>query len=231
MNYITKSAAFFACFAASGIDASATNENCAILDELVMEGRAIQLPSDVAQHVKILQNHGDRYARAIDLIIEEHAKPDWAFSVECTAAVEGRIEPTRAVPAGSWFAQFSGAPQPASASEADDRLAHLFDAERIRNADPALLGLWYAYVISDPMTSDALLLASTAGIDAVLEGLLDTHTVHQFVATLEPDSAQPLFAILFHPAFLETLVEDTDARQANWSSMVDTLEGLYPLEP
>lgn len=228
MNTITKSAVCVACMAASAVEASATNEHCAIFDEIVVEGNAKRLPADVARQVTILQSHGDRYSQVIDLILEEYAKPDWAFTVECTAAAVAPSDPTRSVPAGSWFAQFYGVSKPASSGEADDRLALLFDRDRLRNADPALLGQWYTSVISDPMTSDVMHLADVDGIAAVLEGLLESKTVGQFVANLEPDTAQPFFAILFHPALLGVLVEDTDARRANWSSMVDTLEGLYP---
>lgn len=228
MNSITKSAVFAACMVASVNGASATNEHCEILDEILVEGNAIRLPADVALQVMILQSHGDRYAQVIDLIIEENAKPEWAFTFECTADIDAPSGTTIAVLSEPWFVQFAGAHLPPSSRKADERLTFLFDADRIRSADPASLEWWYTSVIADPMTSEVMHLAGMEGIDAVLEGLLDTDTLSQFVATLEPHTAQPFFAILFHPEFLKALIEQGDARRNTWSLMVDTLEGLYP---
>lgn len=88
MNSITKTAALAACFAVIAVDATATTESCPILDEVVVDGNAIQLPADAARQVTMMQEHDDRYARVIDMIIEENAKPDWTFSGECTAAAD-----------------------------------------------------------------------------------------------------------------------------------------------
>lgn len=228
MKSIIKSSFFAACVAASAVEASATEERCPILDEIVVEGTALLLPADVAQQLTALQSHGDRYARVIDLIIAENAKPDWAFTIECIAAVDATSTLRSSMLAMPSSAQFAHSPLPASSKEADDQLALLFDADRIQRASPESLRRWYSSVILDPMTSDTMHLASAAGIDAVMEGLLDTDKVRRFSSTLEPGTAQPFFAVLFHPAFLGVLVEEVDARRTSWSLLVDTLEGLYP---
>lgn len=96
MHNITKTAALAACFAVIAVDAIATTESCPILDEVVVDGNMIQLPADAARQITMMQEHGDRYAGVIDLIIKQNAKPDWTFTGECKAAADASTDQTRA---------------------------------------------------------------------------------------------------------------------------------------
>jgi hypothetical protein len=231
MNTITRVAVLVASFAVSAAEAETSADPCPLL-EVVVDGSAVQLPADVAEHLTMLLGHGERYARAVDLIIEENAKPHWTHTIECTAAAVTTVVPAaRRSDATPWFVGREAALEPATSDAADDRLALLFDVNELRDIQPALLRRWYASVIADPMTVATMDHASEVGIEAILEGLIQSGAADRIVVTLDTDSARPLFAVLFHPVFLEALVEDTDARRAAWSNTVDALEELYQGEP
>jgi hypothetical protein len=232
MNTITRVAVLVASFAVSAAEAETSADPCPLLDEVVVDGSAVQLPSDVAEHVTMLLGHGERFARAVDLIIEENAKPHWAHMIECTAAaVTTAVPAVRRSDATPWFIGREPALEPATSGAADDRLAVLFDVKELRGIQPALLRLWYSSVIADPMTVATMDHASEVGIEAILKGLFQSGAADRIVVTLDTDSARPLFAVLFHPLFLKALVEDTEARRAAWSNTVDALEELYQGEP
>ncbi|WP_139170471.1 hypothetical protein [Lutimaribacter saemankumensis] len=51
---------------------------------MTVKGEPVELPADTAAQVTMLQQYGDRYARVIDLILEENAKPAWTFLEDCS---------------------------------------------------------------------------------------------------------------------------------------------------
>jgi hypothetical protein len=130
-----------------------------------------------------------------------------------------------------WFAGLAAMPVHATPAEADAHLAALFDPKKLRGLHSGSLDQWYDVAIADPMIPVAMNLAGEAGIDAISAGLLGSADAGLLVARLDMNSARPLFALLFHPMLLEALVQD-EARthHAAWSSMVDSLEGLYGRE-
>ena len=83
---------------------------------------------------------GERFARAVDLIIEENGKPHWAHMIECTAAAVTTVVPAvRRSDATPWFVGREPVLEPATSGAADDRLAVLFDVNELRDIQPALL--------------------------------------------------------------------------------------------
>ncbi len=88
MTSIAKPTAFVATFALSmavGIsDLRADPTNCPTITLVSVNGEQVELPADTAAQVTMLQQYGDRYARVIDLILEENAKPEWAFVEDCS---------------------------------------------------------------------------------------------------------------------------------------------------
>ncbi|MDA7428587.1 hypothetical protein PGB28_08950 [Primorskyibacter aestuariivivens] len=88
MTSIAKSTAFVATFALSmtvGISGSqAAPKTCPPTTVLAVNGEPVELSADVAARVTMLQQYGDRYARVIDLIREENAKPEWTFVEDCS---------------------------------------------------------------------------------------------------------------------------------------------------
>lgn len=49
-----------------------------------VKGEQVELHADTAAQGTMLQQHGARYERVIDLILEENAKPEWTFAEDCT---------------------------------------------------------------------------------------------------------------------------------------------------
>ncbi|GGE61383.1 hypothetical protein [Actibacterium pelagium] len=88
MTSIAKSTAFVATFALSvavGIsDLQASPENCPTITSVNVHGEQVELPTDTAAQVTMLHQYGARYARVIDLILEENAKPVWTFEEDCS---------------------------------------------------------------------------------------------------------------------------------------------------
>ncbi|MDQ2088975.1 hypothetical protein [Marimonas arenosa] len=88
MTSIAKSTAFVATFALSvtvGIsDLQAAPKNCPTITLVNVNGEQVELPADTAAQVTMLQQYGARYARVIDLILEENAKPEWTFVEDCS---------------------------------------------------------------------------------------------------------------------------------------------------
>lgn len=89
MTSIPKFTAFVACFGLSaGLMAEpavATPETCPEFSLVTVEGEAIALPVDLAGNVTMLQAYGTRYAKVIDLILDESARPGWTFGDDCAA--------------------------------------------------------------------------------------------------------------------------------------------------
>ncbi|MBF9059343.1 hypothetical protein HKCCSP123_09120 [Rhodobacterales bacterium HKCCSP123] len=69
--------------------AHATEENCVAVAQVTVQGQEVELPSYVADQVTMLQGYGERYARLIDLILDENAKPDWSFEDACAVSDVG----------------------------------------------------------------------------------------------------------------------------------------------
>ncbi len=87
MTIITKSTAFVATFAlsmtVSTSDLLAAPKNCPTMTLLNANGEQVELPADTAAQVTMLQQYGARYARVIDLILEENTMPEWTFVEDC----------------------------------------------------------------------------------------------------------------------------------------------------
>ncbi|WP_147125765.1 hypothetical protein [Shimia ponticola] len=62
-------------------------------------------------------------------------------------------------------------------------------------------------------------------IDALMGHLLDDANAKVFLASLTQEDAQPWFGVVFHPAFLDTLVTSSPERIAAWDAVVTVLEG------
>ncbi|MEZ5809848.1 MAG: hypothetical protein R3D45_00410 [Rhizobiaceae bacterium] len=88
MANIAKSTALVATFALSVIvgisDLQAGPKNCPTITLVNVNGEQVALPADTAAQVTMLQQYGARYARVIDLILEENAKPEWTFVEDCS---------------------------------------------------------------------------------------------------------------------------------------------------
>lgn len=88
MTSITQAAAFVASFGLSvtilASAAQAVPESCPAVALVNVNGEQVELPADTAGQVTMLQQYGARYERVIDLILEENAKPEWAFAEYCT---------------------------------------------------------------------------------------------------------------------------------------------------
>lgn len=88
MTNIAKSKAFVATFALSmtvGITGlQAAPETCPPITLVNVNGKQVELPADAAAEVMNLQQYGARFARVIDLIVEENAKPEWTFAEDCS---------------------------------------------------------------------------------------------------------------------------------------------------
>ena len=89
MTSIAKSTAFVATFALSMTvaiaEVHATPEDCPTFTMVSVRDEQVALPADTAAQVTMLQQYGTRYARVIELILEEKAKPEWTFLEDCSA--------------------------------------------------------------------------------------------------------------------------------------------------
>ena len=89
MTNIPKFAALVASFGLSTLALAAkaeTTDVCPPFAWITVNDAQVQLPADVAENVFKLQSFGTRYARVIDLIIEENARPDWTFAADCVVS-------------------------------------------------------------------------------------------------------------------------------------------------
>lgn len=88
MTIIAKSTAFVATFALSLTvcisDVLAAPKNCPTMISVSVNGERVELPADAAEQVTMLQQYDARYARVIELILVENAKPDWTFKQDCS---------------------------------------------------------------------------------------------------------------------------------------------------
>ena len=48
-----------------------------------------------------------------------------------------------------------------------------------------------------------------------------------YLATLQMEEAKLWFAVLFHPALVNTVVTQSEDRKAQWSALADILEAAY----
>jgi hypothetical protein len=77
-----------------------------------------------------------------------------------------------------------------------------------------------------PAASYVSALDAGSAVDVMLAVLEDSRAP-ACLAQLDADAAQDWFAVLFHPEFVNRLVAQDEADQAQWSHLADILEAAY----
>ncbi|MEL6957401.1 MAG: hypothetical protein AAGL89_00450 [Pseudomonadota bacterium] len=83
-------------------------------------------------------------------------------------------------------------------------------------------------LLTDPDVYLAMLASgSEPTVNEVLRIVLDDVRLEMHIARLPAAQAEDWMEVLFHPAFVTTLVDESDARKESWDALANLLEAAY----